>query len=322
MRQLTLRDKLLEIYAGREKSSDNLENVGNANNVGYAGNVGNTENNGNANSVSNVNIDNSSRANKVNNTNNAGNINNKHLVQCVTNYLHKKYDDKKIQRIIDNIHKRHNLEEESVKLKRRNQLSIYIDSIILSRIRDSYKSSKPLDMDSLDEWKFKALIKQVLIHFGYEILYVPVNNNKGIDIIVNRKDKKMAVLAIRRDDESLVGAKTIRQLRYMANYYHCERALLFTNTYFSREASSEAFETGVTLFDRNKLVLLVQDLVDGRQQEEKKCLINEMEEFKRTIYLEGEIKFPKTKVQVIYVKYHVDENSGSLIFEGKLINTS
>ena len=249
------------------------------------------------------------------------NDNSKNLMRCVTNYLHKKYDDKKIQRLIDDIYSRHNLTEESVELKRRSQLSDYIDSIVLSRIRDSYKSSKLLDVDSLDELKFKALIKQVIIHFGYEILFAPVNNTKNIDIIVHRKDIKIAVLALKGDIGSLIGVKTIRQLRHIANHYRCEQALLFTNTYFCPEAFKEASEIGVTLFDRDKLMPLIKDLVDGRQQEEKKYLLNGTEEKKNTIYLEGEIKFPKTKVQVIFVKYRIDENTNTLVFEGKLANT-
>jgi len=247
--------------------------------------------------------------------------NNEKLIQCVTDYLHKKYDNKKVQRLIDDMCKRHDLKRESIDIRRRNHLADYIDSIVLSRIRDSYKSSKLLDMDSLDELKFKALIKQIVLHFGYEILFSPANN-KNIDIIIHRKDVKIAVLGIKANNlDSLIGVKIIRQLRYMSSCYHCEQALLFTNTYFSPEAINEAVEIGVGLFDRNKLIPLLKDLIDGRQQEEKEYLLNEMEEQKNAIYLEGEIKFPKTKVQVVFIKYYIDEDTESLIFEGELINT-
>ncbi len=246
--------------------------------------------------------------------------NNDNLIRCVTNYLHKKYDIKKVQRLIDDMYNRHDLTQESTDIRRRNQLSNYIDSIVLSKIRDSYKSSKLLDIDSLDELKFKALIKQVVLHFGYEILFNP-SNTKNIDIIVHRKDIKIAVLSVKSDPDSLIGIKTIRQLRYIANYYHCEQALLFTNTYFCPEALDEAVEIGVTLFDRDKLIPLVKDLIDGRQQEEKEYLLNEMNQEKNAIFLEGEIKFPKTKVQVVFIKYYIDEDTSHLIFEGKLINT-
>jgi hypothetical protein len=246
--------------------------------------------------------------------------NNDNLMRCVTNYLHKKYDNKKVQKLIDDMYNRYDLTQESIDIRRRNQLSDYIDSIILSRIRYSYKSSKLIDIDSLDELKFKALIKQLILHFGYEILFSPADY-KNIDIIVHRKDVKIAILSVKSDLNSLVGIKTIRQLRYIANHYHCEQALLFTNTYFCPEAFDEAVEIGVTLFDRDKLIPIVKDLIDGRRQEEKQYLLNEIEEQKNTIYLEGEIKFPKTKVQVVFIKYYIDEDTDYLIFEGKLINT-
>jgi len=252
------------------------------------------------------------------------NINDKNLVsRVITNYLHKKYDSKKVQNLIEDIYMRYNFEEESVEIKRRNQLSDYIDSIVLSRIKDAYKSSQnfDLDLDSLEELEFKALIKQAIIHFGYEILYIPANNAKNIDIIVNRKDIKIAVLAIKGNTESLIGVKTVRQFRNIANYYHCEEALLFTNAYFCSDCFNEAAEIGVKLFDRNKLNVIVKDVINGRQQQEKEYMINGMEVKENTIYLEGEIKFPKTKVQVVYIKYHADEITGFLIFEGRLSNT-
>ncbi|HOJ11705.1 MAG TPA: restriction endonuclease [Clostridiales bacterium] len=241
--------------------------------------------------------------------------------RCVINYLRKKYDNNKIQRVIDDMYSRYDLTADSKEIRRRNQLTEYIDSIVMSRIRDSYKSSKILDIDSLDELKFKALVKQVIGHFGYETLFVPVNSLNNIDIIVHRKDIKIAVLAIKGEPGSIIGLKTIRRLRYIANYYHCEQALLITNTFFDSEAFNEAAEIGITLLDRDKLVPLVKDLIDGRQKEDKEFLIDDIEDQKNSIFLEGEIKFPKTKVQVVFVKYYIDNDTNYLTFEGKLVNT-
>ena len=161
----------------------------------------------------------------------------------------------------------------------------------------------------------------MLIHFGYDILFVPLYNLNNIDIIVHRKDIKIAVLAIKGETGSLVGLKTIRQLRYIANYYHCEQGLILTNTYFDTEAINEASNISITLLDRDKLIPLVQDLVDGRQEKDKEYLIDEIEKQEDSIFLEGEIKFPKTKVQVVYVKYYIDDDSSFLTFEGKLFNS-
>jgi len=241
--------------------------------------------------------------------------------RCVTNYLRKKYDDNKIQKILDDMNSKHDLSDESKEMRRKAQLSQYIDSIVMSRIRDSYKSSKVLDVDSLDDLKFKALVKQVVIHFGYDTLYIPTNSLKNIDIIVHRKDTKIAVLAIKSVPGTFIGIKTIRQLRYIANYYHCEQALLITNSHFDTEAINEASKISITLLDREKLIPLVKDLVDGRQKEDKEYLIDDIEEQKNSIFLEGEIKFPKTKVQVVFVKYYIDNETNFITFEGKLVNT-
>ena len=241
--------------------------------------------------------------------------------RCITNYLRKKYDDNKIQRVLDDMNAKHDLFNESKEMKKKAQLSEYIDSIVMSRIRDSYKSSKTLDIDSLDELKFKALVKKVVIHFGYDTLFVPSNNLNNIDIIVYRKDIKIAVLGVKAELGSLIGLKTIRQLRYIANYYHCEQGLLITNSYFDSEAISEASKISITLLERDKLIPLVKDLVDGKQKEDKECLIDGIEDQEKSIFLEGEIKFPKTKVQVVFVKYYIDSKTNFITFEGKLVNT-
>lgn len=297
MRPSSLRDKLLELHAEYEFSDTQEEHIEQDNN------------------------DNNSDNNVISSIKTTNPIDNDAIKRCVTNYLRKKYDDNKIQKIIDDMYMRYDLNNESTEIRRRNQLSKYIDSIVMSRIRDSYKTSKTLDIDSLDELKFKALVKQVITHFGYETLFTPVNSLNNIDIIVHRKDVKIAVLGVKGDLNSLIGLRTIRQLRYIANYYHCEQALLITNTYFDTEAINEAAEIGITLLDRDKLIPLVKDLVDGRQKEDKEYLIDDIEDQKNAIFLEGEIKFPKTKVQVVFVKYYIDNKSDYLTFEGKLVNT-
>lgn len=242
------------------------------------------------------------------------------LLRCVTNYFQRRFDNKKVQKIIEDMYERYDLLNDSINIKRKIQLSNYIDSIVLSRIRDSYKTSKDLDIDTLDQLKFKSLVKQILLSFGYEILFIPTNN-KYLDLIIHRKDIKIAVLAIKNELDSLVGIKTIRQLRYVANCYNCDQAILFTNANLCYKELNEAGNIDITVLDRNKIIPLVKDLIDGYQREDGAYMISEPDQDKYAIFLEGEIKFPKTKVQVVSIKYYIDKDNSCLIFEGRLINT-
>lgn len=239
--------------------------------------------------------------------------------RITANYIRTKQDDRKISRVAKDFIANNTFEEESRDIKRQLQLAEYVDSIVMSRIRESYRDSKDLDLDSFDQLKFKVLIKNMLLHFGYETLFVPPFGS--LDIVVHRKDIKIAVTAIKGEPGSTVGVKSIRGIKYIANHYRCEQALLITDIYFDGEAKAEALEIGVTLIDRDKLLPLISDLVDGKKQQDKELLIERDGSLENTIFLEGEIKFPKTKVQVVYVKYFIEEDTSHLIFEGKLCNT-
>lgn len=248
------------------------------------------------------------------------NIEPENIKRCVENYLHKKYDDAKIQKVLSDIESKHDFREESQKLKSRSRLLNYIDSIVLFKIRESFKASESLDINELDVVKFKALVKQVVIHLGYKLLYSPSGSSSGVDFIVHRKNKKIAVLALKNDFQCSVGVKAIRQLRHIANYYHCEQAILVTNTYFDSEALSQAANIGVILLDADKIKPLVQDLIDNRQKEEKEYLLNSFANKQNTVFLDGDIKSTKTKVQVLYINYYIDGEQNTLVFEGKLFN--
>lgn len=242
------------------------------------------------------------------------------LHRTVENYLKHRYPEGKIQKVVDDMLAKYNFEEEAREVRRRNKLNSYIDSMVLSRIRDSFKSSNSFDIDDLDEMKFKALVKQVILNFGYEVLFIPKNHLSSLDIIVHRGDVKVAILAVKCATNCNVGLRSVRQLKYMAHHYNCEQAILISSSYFEPDAAEEARKLGITLLDREKFLPLVQDLIDNRRQEEKQFLVSGLTTSKDTIFLEGQIKSPKTKVQLSFIKYFVDPQSQHLIFEGELYN--
>lgn len=244
------------------------------------------------------------------------------IKRCIENYIHKKYTDKKLDRIASNIKCRYDLRKESIHVKCRNKLSSYIDSIVSGRIRDSYKSSDPFDFDGLDDIKFKALVKLIMIHFGYEVLYLPNNGfTNNLTVIVHRNEAKVAVFAIKNAPDCKIESKTVKQARYIANHYNCEQAIIISNSFFDKEACSEAVEIGVTLLDRDKLTLLVHDLIENKQKQENELLLDNNENDRNLLFLDGQIKSPKAKVQVVFIKYFIDSDSAVLVFQGKLLNT-
>ncbi len=243
------------------------------------------------------------------------------LKRCVINYLHRKIGEKKVKRIINDALGKHDIKNDVLKLRARNNLSNHIDSIVESRIRESIKCSTGFDIDALDELKFQSIIKLVLLSFGYKILYIPNLYTDSINFIVHRDEVKIAVLSVKSAAGFKVGPRIIEQVRVVANYYNCEQAIVFSNAYFDEQAIRKSNNIGVILLDRDKLIPLVESYIKNRQEEEKEYILSFEEAQKSDIYLEGEMKFPKTKVQVVYIKYSLDNQKTILTFEGKLLNT-
>lgn len=245
----------------------------------------------------------------------------KSIKRGVENYLHKKYPDNKVQRVVDDLKQRYDFRKESSDIKYANNLAAYIDSIIVGRIRDSYKLSKSLNFDNLEELKFKVLVKFIILHFGYQMLYTPKNTAGGIDVIVHRGNTKVGVLAVKCEIGHCTGIKTIRQARYISSHYKCEKVIIVSSTDFDHDALEEGRELGMTLLNKDKILPLVQDLVDNRSKKERELLDSEIYSNKNSIFLDGQIKFPKSKVQVVFVRYFINDVENHLTFEGELLNT-
>ncbi|MDH7578506.1 MAG: restriction endonuclease [Bacillota bacterium] len=100
--------------------------------------------------------------------------------------------------------------------------------------------------------QFKRMNYKVTLHRGYK--------DKGADLIViNSQGQKFAVQAKKLNSGS-IGAKVIGEaLRGKLNY-KCDRALVVTNQKFTEQALEEAEACGVILWDRKKLLEILEDL--------------------------------------------------------------
>ncbi len=245
------------------------------------------------------------------------------LKRGIERYMRKPCQDRKLDRILDDLKKRYDLENEAEIIKSRMNLSNYIDFIIITRIRESYKSTGDFNLDQLEELEFKSLVKKVILHFGYEELYVPVTDLDNVDLIVHRENEKIAVFAVKADKDCSVGIKSVRQARYIGNYYHCDNVVLVSSTTFDDEAEEEARDEGVTLLDRQKFMPMVRDLINGLKESEKETLISDLDDDSSRIFLDCVVKSPKTKVQIINILYSIKKENDReyLVFDGRLHNT-
>ncbi|HHV60356.1 MAG TPA: restriction endonuclease [Clostridiaceae bacterium] len=245
------------------------------------------------------------------------------IKRSIERYLRKPCSERKSERILNDLRSRFDIDKEVRQARSRENLSKYIDSIIIGRIRDAYKNSREFNIDELEELEFKSLVKKVVLHFGYEELYVPLIKKDAVDFIVHRSNIKVAVFAVKADKGCNVGVKFVRQARYIANDFHCEKAILFSSTSFDKDAVEESGEIGVTLIGFEKFLPMVHDFINELKKTERELLVEDNNDENNKIFLDCIIKTPKTKVQIVNVKYVVQEVNEKeiIVFEGKLLNT-
>ncbi len=243
------------------------------------------------------------------------------LLRCVEVFLHKKYDSKKIEAIVEGMIKKYDFEMLAQKRRNRNLLASSLDSIILNKVRESYTSDKEINIETLSEMHLKALAKIVLINLGYELLYIPPINSGTVDFVVYRRLYKRAVFVLNSANAFEISKKQIENARRLSTHLNCEQLMVFTNTDFSQEAYKYAEHYQIYLINGSKFTILVRDLVESNQEKEKKLQVKENELLEDDkLFLEADIKNVKTKVRVMDVTFIPDYEKNELVFEGVLLN--
>ena len=118
--------------------------------------------------------------------------------------------------------------------------------------------NKPLniyDIDKMSGVQFENFCGYVLAKQGYSVKYTKASNDQGVDIIAEGHRHRVAIQCKRYSKP--LGNGPIQEVHAGAHYYKCDKAAVFTNNYFTKGAKDLARKTGVNLFDRNKLILLI-----------------------------------------------------------------
>mgnify|MGYP000902034696 CR=1 FL=1 len=240
--------------------------------------------------------------------------------RTVRNFLKRKYPDRKIDRILETLVSEDTLRQEALHARNVNNLRNFAESIIESRIRDSAKTGVPIDIDELDEINFKALIKFIILSYNYELLYTTPLFANSLDFIAHRNNVKVAVYALKTDPAARINARIVRQARYIANLYNCDSVIIVTNGFFDNEALTAGEDIGITLLDKSRILPLLNNIIQTSRKEQKELLTLQNGGIRNEIYMEKVIRFPKTKVQIIDIRYSITDER-HLVFWGKLVNT-
>ena len=106
--------------------------------------------------------------------------------------------------------------------------------------------------DKMDGWEFEAFCAQVLRSRGFQNVAVTSGSGDyGIDIIAYKGGLKYGIQVKRY--EGAVGWHAVEEARAGAEYWGCNRAVVLTNSHFTKQALEGAPKIGVALWDREVL---------------------------------------------------------------------
>ncbi|HJG85687.1 restriction endonuclease [Pseudoflavonifractor capillosus] len=115
------------------------------------------------------------------------------------------------------------------------------------------------DFDSFEGHEFEYWCANLLRCNGFENVEVtPESGDQGVDIIAEKDDIRYAIQC--KCYSSNLGNTPVQEVWAGKSMYHCQIGVVMTNRYFTKSARDLADTTGVLLWDRDKLLKMMNIL--------------------------------------------------------------
>ena len=107
-------------------------------------------------------------------------------------------------------------------------------------------------MDSLDGYEFERIVADLLRSTGYSnVQRTTGGGDFGADILATKGGIRYAIQCKRYSGN--VGVKALQEAIGARDYYRCDKAMVITNSYFTKSAIKFAKGTNCVIFDRDVL---------------------------------------------------------------------
>jgi restriction system protein len=117
------------------------------------------------------------------------------------------------------------------------------------------------DVDKMTGEEFEQYVGKLLTHQGYKVAFTKTSGDYGVDIIATKAQEKVAVQAKRYAGS--VGRAAISDAVAGKAHYQCNRTMVVTCNYFTREAKQLAYSNYCKLIDRDKLIDWILEFQDS-----------------------------------------------------------
>lgn len=126
--------------------------------------------------------------------------------------------------------------------------------IIVWRLVRYFKITRPLNIYGVDQMsgvEFERFIEHLLKSQGYEVKRIGGYDDFGVDLIASRGGRRHAIQVKRWNQPVTIEA--VRAAIAGMSFHNCDRAVVITNSSFTKPAKDLAAGTNCRLIDRNGL---------------------------------------------------------------------
>ena len=125
-------------------------------------------------------------------------------------------------------------------------------------------------IDGMDGREFEFFCAELLEGCGYDNIHVTRSSgDQGVDIIAYKNGTRCAFQCKRYSAK--VGNEAVQQVHAGQNMYSCFRAVVITNSYFTRSAKQLAKASHVELWDRDILHDKVRRVIKAERAFKQLC---------------------------------------------------
>jgi len=105
------------------------------------------------------------------------------------------------------------------------------------------------DFTTLNGYEFEGYLVNLFKLLGYNVVQTSLSRDQGADLILSKGDEKIVVQAKKYDGK--VSNKAVQEIVAAKNYYDADKAMLVTNSSFTKSAIELAFSWGAPLLVYN-----------------------------------------------------------------------
>jgi len=118
------------------------------------------------------------------------------------------------------------------------------------------------DIDTMSGPDFERYLKFLFSKLGFKVQQTAAHGDFGADLVASNRGERVVIQAKRYRRK--VGVKAVQEAVAAKGYYSCDKAMVVTNSFFTRQAATLAHRNRVELWDRNRLAKAM-DSIGGKR---------------------------------------------------------